>query len=362
MRRAILFHIESLREHGESVPETALHGNHRRRGRGRRVTTWVSSGSGSATSRSRIGGTARRTVPVAMMAHAMGTSHRIWDPQVPAPRGPLPPAPLRLARPRRHRRPARAVHPSRSSSRTRSGLMDALGLDRVHWVGISTGGMIGQGLGIHHPERVASLTLCNTTSWATPRYRDWVKERQAVVREGGMEPVWEMTRRLWFTDAFVDTEGPGYRAVRDVFVRTPVEGYLGGHVGGRRPRLAADSSPDPGADADPRGGRRFRDPGRARRGDPGPDRWFGAVRNRGLAPLLERGGPGRVQRPPPRRPRHLRVDVNAPPAIGRAGARTPPGTSGAGLEGAGGEPAASGRFDGRGRRVPPSPGAEGGRA
>ena len=106
--------------------------------------------------------------------------------------------------------------------------MDALDLKRVHWVGISTGGMIGQGLGIHHPDRIASLTLCNTTSWATPRYREWVKERQAVVREGGMDPVWEMTKRLWFTDAFVDAEGPGYRAVRDVFVRTPVAGYLGG--------------------------------------------------------------------------------------------------------------------------------------
>lgn len=165
--------------------------------------------------------------PVAMMAHAMGTSHRIWDPQVPALadryrllrydwRGhggtDAPPGPYTLAE-----FVADAV-----------GLMDALGLDRVHWVGISTGGMIGQGLGIHHPERIASLTLCNTTSWATPWYRDWVKERQAVVRDGGMEPVWEMTRRLWFTDAFVDAEGPGYQAVRDVFVRTPVAGYLGG--------------------------------------------------------------------------------------------------------------------------------------
>ena len=31
-----------------------------------------------------------------------------------------------------------------------------------------------------------------------------------------------MTKRRWFTDAFVDAEGPGYHAVRDVFVRTPV--------------------------------------------------------------------------------------------------------------------------------------------
>ena len=165
--------------------------------------------------------------PVVMMAHAMGTSHRIWDYQVPALadryrllrydwRGhgdtDAPPGPYTLA----------------GFVRDAMGLMDALDLGRVHWVGISTGGMIGQGLGIHHPERIASLTLCNTTSWSTPWYRGWVAERQAVVREGGMEPVWEMTRRLWFTDDYVDAEGPGYRAVREVFVKTPVAGYLGG--------------------------------------------------------------------------------------------------------------------------------------
>jgi 3-oxoadipate enol-lactonase len=33
-------------------------------------------------------------------------------------------------------------------------LMDALALDRVSWVGISLGGMIGQGLAIEHPDRI----------------------------------------------------------------------------------------------------------------------------------------------------------------------------------------------------------------
>ena len=165
--------------------------------------------------------------PVVMMAHAMGTSHRLWDRQVPALadryrllrydwRGhgdtDAPPGPYTLD----------------GFVRDAAGLMDALGLARVHWVGISTGGMIGQGLGIHHPERIASLTLCNTTSWSTPWYRGWVRERQAVVRTGGMAPVWEMTRRLWFTDAYVDAEGPDYHAVREVFVKTPSAGYLGG--------------------------------------------------------------------------------------------------------------------------------------
>ncbi|MDA0342166.1 MAG: alpha/beta fold hydrolase [Proteobacteria bacterium] len=165
--------------------------------------------------------------PVVMMAHAMGTSHRIWDLQVAA-----------LADRYRLLRYDWRGHGDTSAPEDpytlaqflddAVGTMDVLGLDRVHWVGISTGGMIGQGLGIHFGDRIRSLTLCNTTSQSNPWYRDWVAERQKVVKEGGMHPVWDMTKRLWFTDAYVDAENADYHDVREAFVRTPVPGYLGG--------------------------------------------------------------------------------------------------------------------------------------
>src|SRR6266852_5628967 len=40
--------------------------------------------------------------------------------------------------------------------------LDAMALDRVHWVGESSGGIIGVLLAAAHPERIASLVLCNT--------------------------------------------------------------------------------------------------------------------------------------------------------------------------------------------------------
>ena len=41
-------------------------------------------------------------------------------------------------------------------------VLDALSLHRVHWVGESSGGIIGLLLAASRPERVASLVLCNT--------------------------------------------------------------------------------------------------------------------------------------------------------------------------------------------------------
>src|SRR5690349_16581736 len=42
------------------------------------------------------------------------------------------------------------------------GLMDALGIERVHWVGESSGGIIGMLAALMHPERLHTLTLCDT--------------------------------------------------------------------------------------------------------------------------------------------------------------------------------------------------------
>ena len=51
------------------------------------------------------------------------------------------------------------------------GVLDALSLSRVHWVGESSGGLIGLLLAAVHPEWVASLVLCNTPSRIPDRIR-----------------------------------------------------------------------------------------------------------------------------------------------------------------------------------------------
>ena len=44
------------------------------------------------------------------------------------------------------------------------GLMDHLAIERVHWVGESTGGKVGMALALRAPRRIASIAACNTTA------------------------------------------------------------------------------------------------------------------------------------------------------------------------------------------------------
>ncbi|HWD56645.1 MAG TPA: alpha/beta hydrolase [Stellaceae bacterium] len=55
-------------------------------------------------------------------------------------------------------------------------VLDGLGLDKVHWVGESSGGIIGLLLAAAHPGRIASLTLCNTPA----RIPDRIKQIYAL--------------------------------------------------------------------------------------------------------------------------------------------------------------------------------------
>src|SRR5262249_39978562 len=73
----------------------------------------------------------------------------------------LSPRALRPARPRPLRR---AERPYTMECLGQDGLavLDALGIERVNWCGLSMGGMVGQWLGAKAPERIERLVLTNT--------------------------------------------------------------------------------------------------------------------------------------------------------------------------------------------------------
>lgn len=104
-------------------------------------------------------------------------------------------------------------------------LLDALGIARVHFVGLSKGGMIGQYLGARHASRILSLSLCDTAS-EMPTHAMWDQRLQSA-RESGIAGLLDGTIKRWFTPGFIERAPQEIEQVRAMILTTPVEGYLG---------------------------------------------------------------------------------------------------------------------------------------
>lgn len=105
------------------------------------------------------------------------------------------------------------------------GLIQSLGVERVHFVGLSLGGMIGQLFALAHPERLDRLVLCDTAS-EMPDPEMWA-ERVRIAEKDGLAALAAPTLARWFTPAFHKTRPGEVARIRDLILRTPVDGYVG---------------------------------------------------------------------------------------------------------------------------------------
>jgi len=106
-------------------------------------------------------------------------------------------------------------------------LLDVLEIERVHWVGLSMGGMIGQSIALTHPNRFKSLALCDTMAAIAPEAQPIWQERIDAVREKGVESQLEPTMERWFTPTFLNLNPNMLGVIRKEFLATPAQGYLG---------------------------------------------------------------------------------------------------------------------------------------
>jgi 3-oxoadipate enol-lactonase len=104
-------------------------------------------------------------------------------------------------------------------------LMDALGLERVSWVGLSLGGMIGQGLAIDHPARIEKLVLANTVSRLPKEGRAQWRERARVARADGMAALAELILTRYFSAEFRQSRPEVIQRFRSGVLRLDPGGY-----------------------------------------------------------------------------------------------------------------------------------------
>ena len=161
--------------------------------------------------------------PVLMLSNSLASSLEMWDLQIRN----LVDAGFKVLRydSRGHGQSAVPAGPYTMEMLTADalGLMDALRLDKVHFCGLSMGGMVGQMLGTHHAERLLSLMLCSTAAYMAPP-EIW-EERIAAVRQNGMAAIVDATIDRWFTREGQKRMTAQVDAVRRMIADTPVDGF-----------------------------------------------------------------------------------------------------------------------------------------
>jgi 3-oxoadipate enol-lactonase len=163
--------------------------------------------------------------PVLMLSNSLGTTLEMWDAQLPA-----------LSRDFRVLRYDTRGHgqsevPAGEYSieqlgRDVVGLLDALGLEQVHFCGLSIGGLTGQWLGLNAPQRLRRLVVANTAA-RIGNTEGW-NARIAQVGQGGMAEVAAGAVARWFTPEFVRREPAAVETVRQQLLATAPAGYAGG--------------------------------------------------------------------------------------------------------------------------------------
>lgn len=106
--------------------------------------------------------------------------------------------------------------------------LDALGIDKVHYIGLSIGGMIGQALLLEHGGRLRSAMLCDTLPGTPAGAETQWEERKAAVRAAnGLSTIADGTMDRWFTPAFKERNPARWRQIRDTILGTSAQGFLG---------------------------------------------------------------------------------------------------------------------------------------
>ena len=160
--------------------------------------------------------------PVLVFSNSLGTTLEMWDAQVRALA-----SRYRCLRydTRGHGRSPAAGGPLtiEGLADDLGGLLDALGIEKAHVVGLSLGGMTAQAFAVRFPQRAESLVLMATSAHLPPP-EGW-DQRADLVRREGMQAIVDTVMARWFTADTVALSPEAVKPVRDRFLAIDPEGY-----------------------------------------------------------------------------------------------------------------------------------------
>ena len=107
-------------------------------------------------------------------------------------------------------------------------VLDGLGLLRVHYIGLSIGGMIGQAFALEHGAKLISALWCDTLPASPPGAAEiWGPRIRAVRAASSLEPIAEASMDRYLSPAFRASNPGRWQQLRDTVVGTTPQGYLG---------------------------------------------------------------------------------------------------------------------------------------
>jgi 3-oxoadipate enol-lactonase len=160
--------------------------------------------------------------PVLLLSNSLGTDLGMWSPQIPSLA-----ARYRVLRydSRGHGRSEAPEGPYTIDmlGQDAVAVLDAAGVKRALFCGLSKGGMVGQWLGVNAPNRVGRLVLANTAAFiGAPEV--W-NQRIETVRAQGMAAIVPGVIDRWFTKPFQERAPDSVARIRDMLLATDPEGY-----------------------------------------------------------------------------------------------------------------------------------------
>jgi len=160
--------------------------------------------------------------PALILSNSLGATLQMWEPQMKAltqvfrvirydrrghGKSDVPPGPYSIER----------------FGRDVLAILDNLDIEKVHWCGLSMGGMVGQWLGANAPDRLDKIILANTNCYY-PDPTNFLNRIKAV-KEGGIAAIADAVIASWLTASFREREPQTAAWLNAMLLASPVEGY-----------------------------------------------------------------------------------------------------------------------------------------